>query len=149
MRKKIIFGIVGSVILFIAQFSSTVRVPVLGGTEGYIYNGIESILFILGLSIVSFVFTVRKKFKLLRITSIIAIVTPVLFYVYATTVLSEIRSNIEYTIITETEIPAEFALTLVKQPVEILFGEILLALGAILLCIAAFARFNRKISASC
>jgi len=137
VKLKIALGLIGSVILLVAQFSAPVKVPVLAGTEGYIYNGIESVLILLIITIASFVFTLSRRFKLLRITGIIALSSAAFFYIYAITALTSIRNNIESVMIVETEMPAELALLVVRQPAEILFGEVLIVSGAIIIIIAS------------
>jgi hypothetical protein len=143
MNRKYGLGLIGSILLIIAGFSVIVRVPVLGGIEGYLHTGSGSVTIVMILAITSLIFTLKKKYKVLWFTGIASLLTELLLYVYAATVLSKMRAHLEAEYLLNNHPPEGLLESLTMHPVEVLFGGILLAIGAILTIFAAAIKSKR------
>jgi len=137
MNKKQIIGLIGSSFLILAGFSTIMRVPILGGAEGYLYPWPGSAPIIIILGVTSLILTLKKKYKALWFTGIISLLILFFLYYYATTTLSKIRTRLEFEYLEEISSPEGLIDGLITQPVEFYFGSILLLIGGILIIIVA------------
>ena len=143
MGKRRVLGLIGSILLIIADFSTIVKVPVLGGIDGYLYPGGGSVVLVLVLAITSLIFTLKRKYRALLFTGITSLFTAVLLYIYAATILSDMRAILETEYIANHSLPQELAKTLTMQPVEFQFGGVLLVVGSILTILAAATKTQK------
>lgn len=136
MKNKII-SITGAIFILLATFSTTVKVPVLGGTEGYIYTGVGSIVIILIIFILALIFILLKKYNLLIIPGIASLLKTIFLFYYSNTTLIKLQRIYEQKYLQENPPPDGLKEALANQPPEYLLGITLLFAGGILLIIAS------------
>lgn len=127
----------GVALLFVATASVVVRVPVLGGSEGYIYPGLGAQGFKLALAIAALALTVTKKYRLLYCVGSASALAAPGFYLYATTRLSAMRATLEAEILVSNPPPEGLRESLARHPVQFLLGGTLLIVAGLLLTLAA------------
>jgi hypothetical protein len=137
MQKRRALGLLGSILLIVASFSSILRVPVLGGAEGYLYPGLGSIVIVLALGITALILTLRGNYKSLLFIGIVSLLTMLLLYIYADTTLSKARDALEAKYLASNPAPEGFGEILTAHPIEFMFGTVLLIAGAVLTIVVA------------
>ena len=130
----------GTALLLCATASVVVKVPVLGGTQGYIYTGVGALMLKLTLAMAALAFTVAKKYRPLFFVGFASVAAAPALRFYATTTLSKVRATMEAEILADNPPPEGFGELLTMHPVQFLFGGVLLILAGILLILAAVLR---------
>ena len=142
MKNKTI-SIIGAVLILFASFSTTVKVPVLGGTQGYLYTGAGSVAIILCIFLLSLIFIILQKYKLLLIPGIASLLKVLFLFYYSNTILIKLQKIYEQKYLKENPPPKGLEEALINQPPEYLLGITLLFIGGVLLILAS-KTFNKE-----
>lgn len=134
--KKMLFGTLGSVLLFIGVFAPIVKAPFVGDIN-YFSNGKGDGVIILILAVISIFLVLAKKFKFLWLTGLLSLglllFTFINFQIKMSGIVKEFNTSM-------ADNPFAGLGSSMIQSIQIQYGWALLVLGSILLLVSAYLK---------
>ncbi len=129
MEQKQMFGIIGSILLFIGVFTPIVSAPIIGSIN-YFSNGRGDGVIILILSIISFILVVNKAYKLLLFSGLGTLAMLIFTFINFEVKLNEITTKMNLEL---ADNPFKGVANTAVNSVQLQWGWALLVIGSILI----------------
>lgn len=140
INAKQLFGIIGSVVLFVGVFAPIVSIPVMGNMN-YFQNGKGDGIVILILAVASFILTLRRNYKKLWITGFGCVAVMLFTFVRFQLKLSQMKSEMESQL---SGNPFRGLADMAMQSVQLQWGWAILIIGAGLVIASAAIKEESK-----
>ncbi len=133
MNRKQLFGLIGSIVLFVGVFAPVVSVPIVGNMN-YFQNGKGDGTIILIFAAISFVLALIKKYKGLRFTGLGSIGIMLFTFINFHYRMSQVKAQMEAELRGN---PFRGLADMTLQSVQLQWGWALLIVGAVLIIASA------------
>ena len=140
MNTKQLFGLIGSIILFVGVFAPIVSVPIMGNLN-YFQNGKGDGIIVLLLAVATAVLVLTKNYKGLWLTGFGSLSVMLFTFVNFQSKLSKMKAEMESTLAGN---PFRGLADMAMQSVQLQWGWALLIVGAALVIASAAVKEESK-----
>jgi hypothetical protein len=145
MKTKQIYGLIGSLILFIGVFCPVVSIP-FAGSMNYFQNGKGDGSFILAFALISIFLVLAEKYDGLWLTSIGSMAVMLFTFVNFQSKMSQVKADMDLEL---SGNPFRGIADATMQSVQLEWGWAVLVIGAILLLVSAIVKTEFDSNSDC
>jgi hypothetical protein len=141
MEQKLIFGIIGSILLFVGVFTPIVSIPIVGSIN-YFNNGKGDGVIILVLSLVSFILVLSRVYKGLLFTGLGSLAVLIFTFINFYNKMNEVTAQMETEL---ADNPFKGLADTAINSVQLQWGWAILVVGSILIITSSAIKSKKDV----